>query len=338
MLIRWGFFMGLVGGCLLGGGLFFGAAFGLAGTPTMITAGPASIVAAKRMILAEPVGPKIILVGGSSVDLGISARRIEEQTGIPCRNFGLWVPLGIEFMLDQVRASAHQGDTVVLALEFELCDWPGTSRLWADPQFLPLVFSQEADFLKTRPLEDRLGLGLRLPLTWPLEAILRRACPPSPPAAATDGRKNMNAWGDRTDNTRTPRAALPPKVVQPSPELAEGFSVSPKGFPTLSRFCAYARTNGITVVATFPNLARNPAYNRQAARETRARLQAFYRELGVPFVGTFDDAQFPPEDCYDSMYHLFADAVIRRTDRLAGQLAPILDKNPGRPPASDPGN
>jgi hypothetical protein len=324
MLRQGGFFLGIMTGFVLAGAVFFGAVFGLAGTSTSVSRAAAPIVAAKRALAAEPTQPKCLFVGGSSVDLGVSARRVEELTAVPSRNFGLWVPLGIAFMLDQARSVLRPGDTVVLPMEFELYDWPGSRTLWADPQFLQLVFAEEVPFLRQQALWTQFQLALRLPLTWPLEAAIRSGGRQLRGTTGATLPKNSNAWGDRTDNARKPRTSIPATVIEPSPQLLAGFGATPKGFAALDHFLAWARTNSVTVVATFPNLARNPVNDLPAARTARDQVLTFYRQAGVPFVGSFEEAQFPPEDCYDTMYHLFDDAVVRRTERLVGHLRPYL--------------
>jgi len=317
-----GFLAGLVTGFVLAAAVFLGAVFGLLGTPTAASGAAAPIIAAKRALAAEPTQPKCVFLGGSSVDLGVSARHFEELTQVPSRNLGLWVPLGLPFMLAQARGVLRAGDTLVLPCEFELYDWPGRGRLWADPQYLQVVFAEEAAYLRGLSAWEQFQLALRLPLTWPLEAGFRATGKRHAKLARGPAPKNFNAWGDRTDNARRPRASIPTMVGEPSPRLEEGFSDAPKGFPALADFLGWARSNSVTVVATFPNLARNAVHDLPPARDAREKVLQFYREHAVPFVGTFEEAVYPPEDCYDTVYHLFDDAVVRRTDRLAAQLRP----------------
>lgn len=330
MIRGWDFIGGLVAGALLAGAAFLGAVFGLAGTPTASTVGAAPALALKRELAAHGPSPKCLLVGGSGVDLGLSARRIEEQTGMPTRNFGLWVPLGLPFLLHQTRDVARAGDLVVLALEYELLDWPGRARVWADPQGLQLLFAEEAAYLRSRPWVERLQLALRLPLTWPLEAGFRAR---KPVAGGASAPKYTDAWGDRTDNARVPREVLPPAILQPVPQLAAGWGRAPKGLPELASFLEWAARHQVRVVATFPNLAAHEAYQTPAAQAMIRRLEEFYRGHEVPVLGSFAGALQDPKDCYDAPYHLVLDAVARRTDRLVEQLRDHLPKRAADAPA-----
>ena len=77
--------------------------------------------------------PKIILVGGSSVAFGVDSERLEEYTGMPVVNFGLYAALGTKLMLDLSRSGINEGDVIVISPEL-------------DPQTLSLYFSTQSTF------------------------------------------------------------------------------------------------------------------------------------------------------------------------------------------------
>ena len=73
---------------------------------------------------------KIVIVGGSSVAFGLDSEIIEEQTGMPVVNFGLYAALGTKVMLDLSRQGINRGDVVIIAPEM-------------DAQTLSMYFSSE---------------------------------------------------------------------------------------------------------------------------------------------------------------------------------------------------
>ena len=81
--------------------------------------------------LCEIDGPKIVLIGGSSVAFGYDTKLMEEHLGMPVVNFGLYASLGTKVMLDLSEDAIGEGDVIVLAPE-------------TDPQTLSLYFSGEA--------------------------------------------------------------------------------------------------------------------------------------------------------------------------------------------------
>ena len=60
---------------------------------------------------------KIVFVGGSSVAFGLDSERLEEYTGMPVVNFGLYAALGTRLMLDLSLSGINEGDIVVVSPE-----------------------------------------------------------------------------------------------------------------------------------------------------------------------------------------------------------------------------
>ena len=63
--------------------------------------------------------PKIIIIGGSSAAFGINSQLMEEYTGMPVVNLGLYAALGTKLMLDLSRSGIGEGDIVVIAPELD---------------------------------------------------------------------------------------------------------------------------------------------------------------------------------------------------------------------------
>ncbi len=62
-------------------------------------------------------GEKIVVVGGSSVAFGLDSAALEEYTGMPVVNFGLYASLGTKLMLDLSLSGIGEGDIVIVAPE-----------------------------------------------------------------------------------------------------------------------------------------------------------------------------------------------------------------------------
>ncbi len=75
--------------------------------------------------------PKIVVIGGSSVAFGLDSKQLEELTGMPVVNFGLYATLGTKCMIDLSKANINEGDIVILAPE-------------TDSQTMSLYFNAEA--------------------------------------------------------------------------------------------------------------------------------------------------------------------------------------------------
>src|SRR5690348_8879721 len=68
----------------------------------------------KEWRLATLPGPRVVFVGGSNLPFGLDSDVIERQTGRRVVNMGLYVHLGLEFMLNEASAGLREGDVVVL--------------------------------------------------------------------------------------------------------------------------------------------------------------------------------------------------------------------------------
>jgi hypothetical protein len=297
------------------------------GRPIPATDGLAAGFAYKERIAEGIHEPKILFVGGSSVDLGISAKAASEQLGIPCVNYGFMVPMGLEYILHLTRKAARPGDTVVLALEYTLFDWGGGSKCWLDPTYIEYICSRDPGYLDALPAAHQPQVHFRVTNTHLLDALFRssnRTVDEMLPSIA----EYRNANGDRTDNTRSMRPKLANHRERPLENLLEGMNSHPKGFGMIKDFIAWAGRNRVRVIATFPNMARNEAYDRSRLGETESTIREFYHGLGVPVIGSVEGTMFPVEDCYDSLFHLVDEAVLDRTTALVKLLEPIVGAEP----------
>lgn len=72
----------------------------------------------KHQRLSALGSPKIVLVGGSNLPFGIKSQMIEDVTGMPVVNMGLHAGLGMNFILSEVEKDIHEGDIVIVSLEY----------------------------------------------------------------------------------------------------------------------------------------------------------------------------------------------------------------------------
>ncbi len=74
--------------------------------------------------------PKIIFIGGSNLAFGLDSPLIESKFHIPVVNMGLCAPLGLRYLLEEVKDDIHSGDIVVLVLEYRLLRKSGIEGSW----------------------------------------------------------------------------------------------------------------------------------------------------------------------------------------------------------------
>ena len=96
----------------------------------------------------------------------------------------------------------------------------------------------------------------------------------------------------------------------------------------IREFIDWAKTNGVRVVATFPNLCAKPAYDSPKSQKAADEITAFFQSLGVPVVGNYREVLLPRSDFYDTCYHLTEEGAAARTHRLVPLLKSYFPPKP----------
>ena len=256
---------------------------------------------------------KIIVVGGSSVAFGLDSALLEEYTGKPCVNFGLYAALGTKLMLDLSRAGVSEGDIVVLAPEL-------------DAQTLSMYFSSEStlqaidgryDIAKYVRGESKLSLigGMYKHTTEKL-AYYKNGNAPSPVGVYRSD--SFNEYGDivwdRPENVM-PFYYDPNTVVTLDESIVEDEFID-----YLNEYISFCKKRGATVYFSFC-----PTNEMALAEGTdSATLSAFEKYLkdniNCEFISFLDDYIMEAGYFYDTNFHLNDAGVKVRTLNLARDI------------------
>jgi hypothetical protein len=133
----------------------------------------------------------------------------------------------------------------------------------------------------------------------------------------------INAWGDQTNHPKALQQTA--KAIRQTSILGGDLPEHPAGFEIIASFCEWARTNHIRVLATFPNVCQRPEYYLPPAQRTAKTIGNFFVGLDVPILGDYTKSILPPDQFFDTLYHLTDEASIARTQRLLKYLAPCLE-------------
>ena len=317
------FLLGLLCGLLLGIGVFVSLLYSQLGVPTN-SSGWAYGIGQKKEALAGAIsGPRLLLIGGSGVTFGLSAEQIEKETGRPTVNMGTHAALGIEYILDRTEKIARPGDTVLLAIEYQLYGKPFGLDVSDD-----YILARDPAFFRQMSWLDKIDMATRIPFTRIQKGFAIRRKPESPPRPHppyTDGVSYINPFGDETGNASADRPAPNAEMAELAVPLVDGMpSDQAFGFGKIREFVRWARAHHVTVLATFPNLMHQPQYDGPNARQAIQVITDFYASLGVPVAGRAQAAILPSDQFFDTPYHLTHEAAIARTDRLVPDLKPYL--------------
>ncbi len=273
----------------------------------------------KHNRLAQTQAPRIILVGGSNVALGIQSARLESAFGRPVVNMSLVARLGIEFMLNEVEPFVQRGDLVLLSFEYDLMAGghnPLTDRQLlefrpASARFLPLD--------RWNKLVTDSGFSI-------LGGIVRRGTlrgiddQPVTGSAGYD-RRGFDSRGDYVAHYRSTQnlSQVPPDSALLSPPKIS--PISPRVARRIERFARVCFERGAQCVYSCPP---NPA------SLLEPRLPVITSNLvtlaAIPHLILLDrprDQIYPLNEFYDSGYHLTGMAAAERTRKLITELRMI---------------
>lgn len=308
---------------------FLATSLGWLGLVTLLPCAPSEslmwwhdVYARKAAFAQRTPGRRILITAGSGGAYGLSAAELTRRHGVPAVNLALCGALGLRVTLLQAMRVARPGDLVVLPLEYELYHTSGEEL--ADSIGYKLAW-------EPLTLIQANGVGaVNAVLAVPVERVVNRLLWQIMPDRMGPGHQigiQVNDAGDILTNQphhRDAGAVARMKNPVPSEFLADGVALAPGSIAALTEFVTWCRARGVTVVATYPVTMDFPVYHQPGKARVLPLIQAFYRELGVPLLGTPKSFMLDRSKFFDSIYHLDHDAQLANTGKVAQLLAPYM--------------
>jgi hypothetical protein len=306
---------GFIAGFLAAAALWLALFCAALGQPTSTSRWIHELIERKEDLARQMPGPRLIVGGGSGALYGVRARELARELGIPVLNAGLHAGLGLEYILHEVTRLARPGDTVLLALEYDLY-----TRRDDDDVLLDYLVSRDPGYFRVLPPQRQLRAFLRLPVQRLANPFLVRVFASPPPYPVY-----LDAYGDTlSNNTAFKTAALRANVaVEPPLRLRQPTAAA---IDRLRDFSAWARENRVRLLATHPNTIRFPEYfERPQLRRDLSEVTALHATLGIPFVDAWNDTMWDARWFFDTIYHLDNVGATMRSRDLAGRLRRYVD-------------
>ena len=257
---------------------------------------------------------KIVVIGGSSVAFGLDSPMMEEYTGYPTVNFGLYGPLGTAIMMDLTRGHIHEGDIVILAPE-------------TDHQTMSMYFNGEgmweccdSDFtmlLKVRPRD----WGEMLGSFWTYAEkkyqfyLYGKAKPDG-----VYGHDSFDEYGDISY-----RRDMPVMDGWYDTEVLIDLDTSiidEDYIDFVNKYIRYCESQGATVYFSWPPM------NALAVQQDLAGIleyATFVREnFDCPLISNITEYITQPGFFYDTNYHLTDRGVVVHTARIIQDLENVM--------------
>ena len=279
----------------------------------------------KLSSLENTEGPKIVVIGGSSVAFGLYSPILEEYTGMPVVNFGLYGALGTKLMLDLALPHIGEGDVVILAPELD----SQTLSTYFDPLItLRATDGYLLDVIGDIPSEHYTSLFAS---SWEFAGEkIGYLTGEGPKDEGIYRKDNFNDNGDLILGLRTENVMMGYREKN-NPVTLDTEIVGEDFIDYVNTFAASCGAVGADVVFTYCPI--NELSLAEGTDDTKiAELERTLDEaLDFPVISYLSDYIIPAGYFYDTNYHLNDSGAILRTIRLANDLLMYLgDPSPVR--------
>jgi hypothetical protein len=284
---------------------------------TETTRGLCSYIDSKVTAASRIDGPKVLFIGGSNLNQGLSAQRISEAVDVPSFNFGLQAGLGPRLILFEAKRVLRPGDTAFLVLEYNHYTDDRWNEVSSD-----ILFGCAADYFRQMSVLEKFEALLSLTPFRVFDVLAFRENAARQDRRTSPGNDGSNIaaklrYGDRI----APDSEVIDETTQRRLQLYQPMTISMRsdaeGPRALASFVEWARAHGVKVVATWPNTIYFSAYGSASGF---VDITNFYKELGVPVIGRPQDAMYPTDLFHDTQYHLNVKGIAQRTTDMIAMI------------------
>ncbi|MBE6568976.1 MAG: hypothetical protein E7658_02000 [Ruminococcaceae bacterium] len=271
----------------------------------------------KHARLASVEGEKIVVIGGSSMAFGLDSALLEEYTGMPVVNYGLYATIGTKAMLDMSRPYIGKGDIVVICPETD----EQTYSLYYNAHSMWQALDCDLSMLKDAGFSNYGKLLAVLPeFTAEKLGFIRTDSKPSPSGIYAES--SFNEYGDIS----VPRPYNEmPAFYDSSMAISLTTDLLNEEFVEyLNEYAAYCSLRGADVYFSFSPI------NADAVVSTAEDRTEFYRSLGeqlhFPVISDVNDYILDSAYFYDTNFHLNSRGALLRTSLLADDLLRVMGR------------
>lgn len=276
----------------------------------------------KQALVRTQATPRLILVGGSSLPMGVNSARIAAACRRRPVNMGLHAGLGLKFMLREIEPHLRAGDWIVLAPEYQqFLHMDGQSELLVNmieinPANARLLDASQWAAVFDRGAVQRFGKIARAVLGRPGRFFRKNVIGRT---RLYYRRAGFNATGDMVAHLR----AKSPGMEERNFTFRYREKEAHETIAAINAFARRAQARGGRVFFSHPPLPQS------VFEANRARFEplenALRAGLSIPLLDRAGEVTFPIEDFFDTWYHLAGSGVEKRSALLASRLGAVSE-------------
>jgi hypothetical protein len=289
---------------------FFVAGLLLPTTPRSKTSALASKLD-KDKLLRDTPSPRLILVGGSNLSLGINSQIIKDELQVNPINTAIMVSVGLPYYLSNTLKYIKPGDAVLISPEY-LCFYD--HNFYGSEALLWTVFDFDRGSIKDLNWKQWLSIYKYLP-RYAFSKFDPFEYRPSliGPVYIRD---NYNQYGDSLEPQNTRRKFAPFKKDE-WPQRFDYFVLA-----ELSDYERQLEAKGASVYFTFPGF-QDKTYENNKLLVKKVELEL--KKHGFKVISSPERYVMPDKLMYDSPYHLLRVGSVYRTQLLIDDLRPYIN-------------
>ena len=262
----------------------------------------------KHQRLSSLPSPKIVLVGGSNLPFGVQSRRLEEAFDMSVVNMGLHAGLGMNFILSEVEKDIHEGDWVIVSLEYH--HFLSKSMFNGEDVLAALLFDVNRECIQYVKPGQWLALFPGICL-YSSKKIVSVSSQKVDDFEDLFTRESFNEYGDEVAHYGLPSTVHSGE----KPALDEG--VYARAIRRLVEFRSFVESRGakfFLAACPYP-AAQYPLDEKAIAEAVKAVSSA-----GLSFLVEPQDCLFPDSLMFNSFFHLSGEGAGIRTEQLIKRL------------------
>jgi hypothetical protein len=272
----------------------------------------------QTQLLETTPSPRIILVGGSNVAMGLDAELMQRSLGVPVINDGLHAGLGIA-PLRELERHIHKGDVIIVSLEYGM--FSSRDIMEGDRAFLSDWIEYSPDRLQylSNPLAETPGIYVTM-----LQRKINRGVNTFLLGGSLDETRGVFS-GTKFDEEgdfigHLDQASVPPRKIPSVPYPVS--DLEDDIFVFLQDFNQTAREKGAQVYFEAPASRQSNCEATGKAPLTRF-FQTFTERSSIRMLTSLEEVCMPNKYFFDTAYHLNAKGRELRTKRLIENLVKV---------------
>jgi len=264
----------------------------------------------KHAKVEKPRGPKLLLIGGSNLAFGVDSEFLGSELEVPVVNMGLHAGLGASFILKEMEDVVIEGDVIVLSFEYFL-SMNGRYTLKDQTR---KCFPKAGEYFTSNIFHDASYYFERTEQNWKVLF--------SPSNNSIKQEKKDQVRPIYSSSAFNDHGDVVSHLDQGPEEELNGAKIFTahywEGIDAINEAVAKIESSGATVFYMFPAFPQTEyLLNKKNLQQLEADIK---RDLNIPVLNDLEDAIYPNDRFYDTVYHLNATGREQRTNDILKAL------------------